>query len=141
MNSEKLNTMRLLKLPFWNYFKKVYSNGDETVEFTNNEWWIIAIVFFIVFIAVIATMYFAYCDVMKWLDKKRPTIVVKHGKIIDRSITDDEYFLIVESDDMYRIEVEMKDYYLHAVNDRVRFEVTTGGISKEVISIKLLQNG
>ena len=60
------------------------------------------------------------------------------GLVSTSSHSDEEFLFFVKADKVYKMEVDMQQFYGKNVNKKVRFEVTTGGLSKDELDVELV---
>ncbi len=60
------------------------------------------------------------------------------GSISTSSYSDEEFLFFVRSDKVYKIEVDMQQFYDKNIGDKIKFEVVTGRFSKEELELNLL---
>lgn len=59
------------------------------------------------------------------------------GVVSTSSHSPEEFLLFVRADKVYKIEVGMQEFYSITIGDKIRFERTIGGLSKEELYIEL----
>jgi hypothetical protein len=60
------------------------------------------------------------------------------GLVSTSSHSDEEFLFFVKADKVYKMEVDMQQFYDKNVGEKVRFEVTTGALSKDELNIELV---
>jgi len=60
------------------------------------------------------------------------------GLVSTSSHSDEEFLFFVKADKVYKMEVDMQQFYGKNVGEKVRFEVTTGGLSKDELNVELV---
>ncbi len=60
------------------------------------------------------------------------------GLVSTSSHSDEEFLFFVKADKVYKMEVDMQQFYGKNVGEKVRFEVTTGGLSKDELDVELV---
>lgn len=60
------------------------------------------------------------------------------GLVSTSSHSDEKFLFFVKSDKVYKMKVDMQQFYSKKIGEKVRFEVRIGGLSKDEINIELL---
>lgn len=60
------------------------------------------------------------------------------GIVSTSSHSDEEFLLFVKADKVYKIEVDMQQYYSKNINEKIKFEVTIGGLSHSQLDIQYI---
>lgn len=60
------------------------------------------------------------------------------GLVSTSTYSDEEFLFFVKVDKIYKIEVDMQQFYGKNVGEKVRFEVTIGGLSKDELDVELV---
>jgi hypothetical protein len=60
------------------------------------------------------------------------------GLVSTSSHSDEEFLFFVKADKVYKMEVDMQQFYCKNAGEMVMFEVTTGGLSKEELNVELV---
>lgn len=158
--------MKLLQLPFWNFFKSL----DNYPQFFDNEtYWMYVIGSILILLVISITLWLIYNGIYIYFDKRRSTKEILSGELIDKryigeqsssgvgtavipntsggvgiglvstsSHSDEEFLFFVKADKVYKMEVDMQQFYGKNVGEKVRFEVTTGGLSKDELDVELV---
>ncbi len=158
--------MKLLQLPFWNFFKSL----DNYPQFFDNEtYWMYVLGSILILLVISITLWLIYNGIYIYFDKRRSTKEILSGELIDKryigeqsssgvgttvipntsggvgiglvstsSHSDEEFLFFVKADKVYKMEVDMQQFYGKNVGEKVRFEVTTGGLSKDELDVELV---
>ena len=158
--------MKLLQLPFWNFFKSL----DNYPQFFDNEtYWMYVLGSILILLVISITLWLIYNGIYIYFDKRRSTKEILSGELIDKryigeqsssgvgtavipntsggvgiglvstsSHSDEEFLFFVKADKVYKMEVDMQQFYGKNVGEKVRFEVTTCGLSKDELDVELV---
>lgn len=161
--------MKLLQLPFWDFFKNIWQGEDKYLEFGTGEYWI-CILLSVCILAVIGLIgWLIYRGIYGYFDKRSSTKETLSGELVDKryigeqyssgvgtavipntsggvgiglvstsSHRDEEFLFFVKADKVYKMEVDMQQFYGKNVGEKVRFEITTGGLSKDELDVQLV---
>lgn len=139
--------MTLLDLPFWGFFKSIAEKLiGKSDEFDTTDYWLTFILFAI---ALAITLFIAlgiFNAIHHYIDLKKSTIESYTGEVIDKSYipendsgqvdTDEIFMLFVKSKgQIYKMEVTMNEYYRMQIGDKIDFEITVGGLTKDHLYI------
>jgi hypothetical protein len=162
--------MKLLQLPFWNFFKEIWEGEFSQLEFGTGEYWV-CILLSVCILAVIGLIgSLIYSGIYGYFDKRSSTKETLSGELVDKryigeqslsgvgtavipntsggvgiglvstsSHSYEEFLFFVKADKVYKMEVDMKQFYSKNVGEKVRFEVTTGGLSKDELDVELVE--
>lgn len=160
--------MKLLQLPFWNFFKNIWQGEFSSLDFGVGEYWICVLLALLILLAAGLLIWIIYSVIYDYFDKRSSTKETLSGELVDKrymgeqsssgvgtavipntsggvgiglvstsSHNDEEFLFFVKADKVYKIEVDMQQFYGKNVGEKVRFEVTTGGLSKDELDVKL----
>lgn len=60
------------------------------------------------------------------------------GVVSTSSHSAEEFLFFVKADQIYKMQVDMQQFYGKAIGDKVRFELIIGGLSKDTLDIELI---
>lgn len=158
--------MKLLQLPFWDFFKSL---DDYPQYFDKETYWLYVILAFLCLCAIGLIVFLIYSCIYKYFDKRSSTKETLSGELVDKryigeqfssgfgtavipntsggvgiglvstsSHSDEEFLFFVKADKVYKMEVNMQQFYGKNVGEKVMFEVTTGGMSKDELNVELV---
>jgi len=158
--------MKLLQLPFWDFFKSL----DNYPQYFDKEtYWMYAIVSILILLVIGLILWLIYVGIYSYFDCRSSTTETLSGELVDKryigeqsssgvgtavipntsggvgiglvstsSHSDEEFLFFVKADKVYKMEVDMQQFYGKNIGEKVRFEVTTGGLSKDELGVELV---
>lgn len=161
--------MKLLQLPFWNFFKELWEGEYKYLEFGAGEYWLCIFLFILILSLIGLIVCLIYGGIYDYFDNRSSTKETLSGELVDKryigeqsssgvgtavipntrggvgiglvstnSHSDEEFLFFVKADKVYKMEVDMQQFYDKNVGEKVRFEVTTGGLSKDELDVELV---
>lgn len=133
--------------------------------YSESDYWISIWAVFLILCVLSVIVYVIYCLVYNFIDKKASTVRQFNATVIDKkylgeqttsgvgtavlsnggvgivstsSTTDEEFLLFVKADKVYKVEVDMQQFYQFKLNDTVNISVRVGGLSKEELSTEII---
>lgn len=158
--------MKLLQLPFWDFFKSL----DNYPQYFDKEtYWMYVFIAFLCLCVIGLIGWLIYSGIYGYFDKRSSTKEILSGELVDKryigeqsssgvgtavipntsggvgiglfstsSHSDEEFLFFVKADKVYKMEVDMQQFYGKNVGEKVRFEVTIGGLSKDELDVELV---
>lgn len=159
--------MRLLKLPLWDFFKDI--SGYPQYFDTELYWIfaVLSIILFIITFIILWIIYrgiYHYLDkkgsvketvLGELIDKKyigemnysgSGTAIIPNnsggigvGVVSTSSHSDEQFLFFVNSEQVYKLEVDMQSFYKKEIGDEIMFAITVGGLSKKIIKVEYVK--
>ena len=60
------------------------------------------------------------------------------GLVSTSSHSDEEFLFFIKADKVYKVEVDMQQFYAYKIGDKIRFELKRGGLSKEELDTAVI---
>jgi hypothetical protein len=140
--------MKLLQLPFWNFFKELWEGEYKYLKFDTGEYWVCILLSVSILAVIVLIGLLIYSGIYRYFDNRSSTKETLSGELIEKryigeksssGVGSDEGFLFfVKADKVYKMEVDMQQFYGKNVGEKARFEVTTGGMSKDELDVELV---
>ena len=161
--------MKILQLPFWNFFKEIWQDEFKYLDFSTGYYLVCVLIFLLTLVLIGIICWLIYAAFYSYFDSRSSTKQTLWGELIDKryigeqsssgtgtavipnanggvgvglvstsSHSDEEFLFFVKADKVYKIEVDMQQFYGSNIGEKISFEVTTGGLSKEEIEVQLV---
>lgn len=160
--------MKFLELPFWSFYERIWNGEYHYTTFDNEHYWLCVFLSVILLFVLYLVGWLIYGLIYDLIDNRKSYIVEQTGKLIDKryvgeqttqgtgtavvstgngvgvgivstsSHKDEEFLFFIQADRIYKIVVDMENFYHFDIGDRIKFEVKVGGISNRELKSNII---
>ena len=133
--------MKLLQMPFWDLFKSL---DKYPYYFDQKTYWLYVSLTFLSLCGIALISMLIYGFIYKYLDYRSSTKKTLSGKLVDKRYICEQfglgtYVIFVKADNVYKMEVDMQQFYDKNIGEKIMFEVIIGGMSKDELNIEFIE--
>lgn len=137
--------MKILQLPFWNFLKELFESKFKYLKFDTWDYSVFILLAICALVAIGLIFMFIFHVTYEYFDEKTAIKKILSGELLDKKYisewyfdgTGEDFFFFIKADKVYKIEVDMQQFYSKNIGEKVRFEVTIGVLTGNELDVNL----